>query len=36
MAQADEAIVESPNPTVIMTVAEKPTSTSALMVVSSA
>jgi hypothetical protein len=36
MAQADEAIMELPNPTVTVTMAEKPTSASALVVVSSA
>jgi hypothetical protein len=36
MAQTDEAVVESPNPTVIVTMAEKPASALALVVVSSA
>jgi hypothetical protein len=36
MAQTDEAVVESPNLMVTVTVAEKPASTSALVVVSSA
>jgi hypothetical protein len=36
MTQVDEAIVESPNPVVTMTVAEKPASALALVVVSSA
>jgi hypothetical protein len=35
MAQTDEAIVESPNPALTVTVAEKPASASALVVVSS-
>jgi hypothetical protein len=36
MAQTNEAIVELPNPTMTVTVAEKPASASALVVVSSA
>jgi hypothetical protein len=36
MAQADEAVVEAPNPAMTMTMAEKPASALALVVVSSA